>query len=197
MISLHAVFWLALFFFAAVGAIRGWVREILVTSSLVLAFVIITLFLRAREPQIQPNEAALPPAMTWHFVVPPTVGNPRTEVLIRAGLLVLFAIIGYETAGMGRFAARLGTTRTQDRILGAVLGALNGYFLVGSLWYYLAAYGYPFEVFEPPSAYGLNEPTLLQYMPPAYILKPLFGAGVASSFVLMLVLFIFLLIALL
>ncbi len=196
MMALQAVFWMLMLFFAAVGAIRGWVREILVTSSLTLAFAIIALFWRGTEPQIQEQPGAIPPAPTWNFALPQTVENPRAEVLKRAGLLLAFAFMGYQTAGIGRFAARIGATRMQDRILGAVLGAINGYLLVGSLWFYLAAYGYPFEAFVPPGAYGMTEPNLLRYMAPAYILKPVFG-NIPAALAVMLVLFIFLLLALL
>jgi len=197
MLALQVVFWLLVLFFAAVGAIRGWVREILVTSSLVLAFVIISLFLNKREPKIELYPNAVPPQPSWTFAPLADQVNPRTEVLIRAGLLLTFAFIGYETAGLGRFAARIGTTRTQDRILGAVLGAINGYLLAGSLWYYLAGYGYPFDAFVAPEAYGLTEPNFLRYMAPAYIAKPVLGQSVYASLVVMLVLFVFLLLALL
>lgn len=216
MFTLHALFWLLLFFFAAVGAIRGWVREILVTMSLTLALIIITFFpnFKNTEPGIVYDEET----GAWAFMVPWRVvddqANPedfafpedimarpdgqqalRSVLLWRVMVIVVLAFFGYETTGLSRFAARLGSTRPQERVLGVFLGALNGYLLVGSLWYYVAAYGYPLSAFEPPSHYGLPEPNVLRYMAPFFLPYEAFGVPVILlAFILLL---IFVLIALL
>ncbi len=43
MISLSVLFWILVIIFAAIGAIRGWIKEILVTASVILA--LFTIFL--------------------------------------------------------------------------------------------------------------------------------------------------------
>ncbi len=214
MISLQVVFWLLLLLFAAIGAIRGWVREILVMAALMVAFVIVSLFFRGHEPLPQVDENS---PLQWYFVVPQSLIDPqappdqyvpvrfllqdgvpdhaaklRSQAMVRFALLAVFAFIGYETSGLGRFAGRLGASRFQDRLLGAFLGLLNGYLLIGSAWYYLAGYGYPFSAFSPPE----SEPLILRYMAPVYLMRPLVS-GVASAWVLMLIVIIFVLIALL
>jgi len=216
MISLHAVFWLLLLFFAGVGAIRGWVREILVTVALVLALFILSVFpyFRETEPSVWIDEQT----GDWAFVVPWRLIDPqagpedktwpkeiasysdgqnalRAAFLARVGVFLVLAFFGYETSGLGRFAARLGGTRPQERILGLFLGALNGYLLVGSLWYYVAAYGYPLEAFESPLQHNLPEPYILRYMAPVFL--PLKAFGVPVALLVLVMLLVFVLIALL
>lgn len=206
MLSLEVLFWLLMLFFAAVGAIRGWVREIFVTTALMLAFVIIAFLLRGSEPVWQ---GAWPPALPPALLVPgqapqpplpqgpaPNPASPaaRSAFIYRVVLLGVLAFFGYQTAGLGRFASRTAPMRKQDLVLGAFLGLVNGYLLVGSLWYYLAAYGYPVSGFEPPRE---AVPFLLPYMFPRFILKPVLGGTIPLALVGLLVLMIFLVVVLL
>jgi UDP-N-acetylmuramate--alanine ligase len=61
-------------------------------------------------------------------------------------------LFGYQSpniprlAGTGRFAR----DRLQDSLLGFVLGAINGYLVWGTIWFYLNNAGYPFpQIFSP------------------------------------------------
>ncbi len=224
MIKLQAVFWLFVFIFGLIGATRGWLREVFVTASLVLAFVIVALFFKGTEPMVVVTDTAtqvvLPEAwaqlsaqlsqqwgeevrcqttggqnqpVQWpwncHAALKPYL---RAEFWKRTLLLLLFAFIGYQTAGLGRLAGRTARTRKSELVLGALMGAVNGYLLVGSLWFYLVAYDYPVRGIVPDS----TPPTLLRYMFPALALQTQV-LGVPLVFIVLLILFVFLLAAVL
>ena len=89
--------------------------------------------------------------------------------------------------------AELSAPRLVDRcghhefgLLGSVLGMLNGYFIVGSLWYYLhtAQYPWPDLISSPPPDVITN---LVQFLPPKVIGSPpyiFFAIGAAFVFVI-------------
>ena len=63
-------------------------------------------------------------------------------------MLVFF---GYQTPNIPRFAPKMNREKLQDIILGVVIGALNGYLIAGTIWFYMADAGYPFtQVITPP-----------------------------------------------
>ena len=121
MLSLFVVFGMLVAMFAVIGAMRGWAKELLVTSAIVLALFIIQIL----ETHVQPYNTAL-------MMQPPT-----TRFVIRAILLVIIAFFGYQTPHIRALQPKLVRERLQDILLGLVMGALNGYLLFGSLWYFL------------------------------------------------------------
>ncbi len=125
-LSLFAVFGILVVMFAVIGAMRGWAKELLVTSAIVLALFIIQIL----ETHVQPYNTAL-------MMQPPT-----TRFVIRAILLVIMAFFGYQTPHIRALQPKLVRERLQDILLGLVMGALNGYLLFGSLWYFLDQMGY-------------------------------------------------------
>ena len=88
MIPISTVFWIFVVFFALLGFVRGWAREILVTASVILAFFIIFV-LETYIPFVSdffakyqvPNSDVMSIQQFWF----------RTIII---GVLVLF---GYET----------------------------------------------------------------------------------------------------
>jgi hypothetical protein len=74
--------------------------------------------------------------------------------------------------------------KIQDSLLGILVGAINGYFLFGSLLYYLDAFKYPFPWVTAPSQDLLG---LLAYMPPAWLGVPAVYFAVAVAFTLVVV----------
>jgi len=140
----------------------------------------------AWPPQLPATAAQQPPSPQPQM---PATASPaaRTAFMYRVVLLSVLAFFGYQTAGLGNFASRTAPVRKQDLVLGAFLGLVNGYLLVGSLWYYLAAYGYPVSGFEPPP----QTPFLLPYI------KPVLGGTIPLALVALLALMIFLVVVLL
>lgn len=171
MIALSALFWMFVIIFAAVGAMRGWSKEMLVTFSLVLAIFIITVMLQF-IPFIGPYLEA---------------GGDQRKFVVHALILAGFAFAGYQSPRLQRISEVLMKERVRDSILGILVGAINGYFLFGSLLYYLHTFNYPFDFVSAPTT-DLSQ--LLSYMPPAWLGVPAvyFAIAVAFTFVVVVLL---------
>lgn len=177
MVSFTVLFWLFLILFAIIGAMRGWAKEILVTFSVLLAIFIIVLM-----------ETYLP-------LMSPDSINETTRFWIQTGTIGLLVFFGYQTPNLRALAGpRFARDRVQDVLLGLILGAVNGYLIVGSIWFYMAEAGYPFQpYFLPPdetTAMGQAARNLLEYMPPEYLMPPWIYFAVAIAFLFVVVVFI-------
>jgi len=128
-VSLIVVFGILIILFAVIGAMRGWAKELLVTSSVVLALFMINIL----ENYILAYNSAL-------------TAQPDTKLVARAVILLLLTFFGYETPQIRALQPKLVRERLQDTLLGFILGALNGYLLIGSLWFFLHQAGYPTDL---------------------------------------------------
>jgi hypothetical protein len=177
MVSLIALFGLLVGLFGLIGAMRGWSKELLVTSAVVLG-----LFLNAiLESHIEPYRTAL-------FLQP-----SGTQVLIRGGLIVLLAFFGYQTVNIRALQPKMARERVEEIVLGLVLGVLNGYLIVGSLWYYLHQAGYPTPLIMPPpegSELAERIEATVQYLPPELLPIPHVYFAVGVVFVFIIVVFV-------
>lgn len=155
MVSLVVVFWMYVILFAVIGAMRGWARELLVSFSLILALFIISVLERF-VPFIYNTLASNAPTLFW----------------LRSGIIIALIFFGYQTPNIPRLSAnnRFARERLQDILLGVFLGALNGYLIAGTIWFYLHAAGYPFAnlISPPPEGTALFETTqrMMALMPP-------------------------------
>jgi uncharacterized membrane protein required for colicin V production len=178
MMSLTTVFWLLVAMFAIVGAMRGWAKELLVTFSLILSIFIITV-LNTYVPFFQSLIAS---------------GNSSTVFWIESTIVVLMAFFGYQTPNLARLAGnRFARERLQDTLLGFFIGALNGYLLIGTLWYFLNALNYPFDVVRPPvpgDPFTESALEILQWLPPTWLTPPTIYFAVALSFAFVVIVFI-------
>jgi hypothetical protein len=78
-------------------------------------------------------------------------------------------------------------------LLGLFLGAVNGYLVFGSLWFFLNDAGYPFSFIIQPdvnSEIGIAAQELLAFMPPELLGGPTIYFAVAIAFVFVLVVFL-------
>lgn len=172
MMPLNVVFWMLVIIFGLVGGFRGWAKEMLVLFSMVLALFLIWVL----ETYVA----------TFTSVLNPQEGSG--QFLIRSTLLLLLAFFGYQSPNLplGALGSKLARERLQDWLLGTVLGMLNGYFIVGSLWYYMHAAGYPWpDLVLPPSPEIAN--TMVPFLPPKVLGGPpyiLFAIGAAFVFVI-------------
>jgi hypothetical protein len=136
MVSLIVVFWMYVILFATIGAMRGWARELLVAFSVILA-LFITSVLESFVPIVRNILASNATVLFW----------------VRSLIVIALVFFGYQTPNIPRLASqnRFARDRLQDILLGVFLGALNGYLIVGTIWYYLYAADYPFpNIIEPP-----------------------------------------------
>ena len=176
MISLSVLFWILVVIFAAIGAIRGWIKEILVTASVILALFTIILF-----------EKYLP-----IFSEAASLENPFA---LRIGILAILTFFGYQGP---RFLSLIRNEKhLRDKIgnflLGAICGAINGYMIFGTAWYFLDQAGYPFEWISAPSSVtqvGQSVINLIEILPPNFLQEPIIYYSVAVAFGLILIAFI-------
>ncbi|MCX6053399.1 MAG: CvpA family protein [Chloroflexi bacterium] len=180
MISLQILLFIFVILFAIIGAMRGWAKELLVTFSILLALFAMVLL----ENYVSFFKKTIQSSL------------PGTVFCIRAGVLTLFAFFGYQApriqklVNSGRFVRHF----IQDSLLGGILGAVNGYLIFGTLWYYLHATGYPFSfVFKPDltTTNGIAALNWIHYLPPAWLMgTPAIYIAVGICFIFVLVVFL-------
>ena len=175
MISLPVFFWIIVILFAVVGAMRGWSKEIMVTFSVILAIFLVVV-LETYVPLVRNVMAtASPAALFW----------------IQSSIILLLAFFGYQTPNIkGLAGARFARDKFQDALLGFILGAINGYLIFGSIWFYMDQAGYPFPniIAPPPDGSQIAKLTdmMMKWMPPNYLVPPwiYFAVGIAFLFVI-------------
>lgn len=130
MISLPAAFWMLVILFGVIGAMRGWAKELLVTFSAILALFILAVL----ERYVPPVRAFL------------DVKNGTPVFWTKTIILIALVFFGYQTPNLPKFAgAKFARERLSDLLLGLVLGSLNGFLIVGTIWFFLEQSGYPFS----------------------------------------------------
>ncbi len=129
MIQLSTVMYGMVMLFGVVGFSRGWTKEIIASTGVVLALFTIEQF----------NAV---------FLEPLTSGaDPAQKFYLYAAILLIITFFAYQTPA--RFEKKTHRRRAmregglQEGLLGAVLGGLNGYLVIGSLWYYMRQQAYP------------------------------------------------------
>ncbi len=175
MMSLAFVFWMYVVLFAIIGGMRGWAKEIMVAFSVVLALTFSTL-LTSYVPFIHEMQDTQKILYFWLVTI----------------ILILLVFFGYQTPNISRFAAKMTREKLQDIILGAVIGALNGYLIAGTIWYYMSKAGYPFtSVIQAPSGEFANlAQGMLNYMAPHLLGIPGIYFAVVIAFIFVIVVFV-------
>jgi uncharacterized membrane protein required for colicin V production len=176
MVSLNFVFWMYVVLFGVIGAMRGWARELLVSFAVILALTFISL-IEHYVPFIRDTLPQNSPALFW----------------LRTVIMVVLVFFGYQTPNIPRFAAKARSEKLQDTLLGIFLGALNGYLIAGSIWFYMNEAGYPFGSIGAPAAgtaMGDAALKLIQYLPPRVLGIPAIYFAVVLAFIFVIVVFI-------
>ena len=151
MIELAAVFWIFVMLFGIIGLMRGWTKEILVTASIILALFIL------EELGNYVFDVMVPGDMAQIAADPDA--PLRRLVMLRAAILLLVTFFGYQGPLVVHFATRR-TLRPgetlQESLLGLMIGGVNGYLVVGTLWYWLQIHNYPFSWVTAPGVEALS-----------------------------------------
>jgi len=176
MISLNFAFWLLVILFGLIGMMRGWAKELLVSFSLILGLAFNSLLMR-----YVPIIKALAPDDTPLF-------------WIRITIVTSLVFFGYQTVSLPRFASKANREKLQDSLLGFVLGAFNGFLVVGTVWFYLAEANYPFADFITPPIEGtpMGDAAihLMPILAPRLLGEPAIYFAVMLCFIFVLVVFI-------
>jgi hypothetical protein len=158
MMSLIYIFWMYVVLFGVIGAMRGWVKELLVTFSAITALAM-NFLLERYIPLVRdlPKDGS---SLFW----------------IRVIILIALIYFGYQTvASVPRLASKAARERLQDALFGAVMGGLNGYFIAGTILYYNHVANYPFpkvisRAVDPAVAQSVE--LMMSYMPPRLLGEP-------------------------
>jgi hypothetical protein len=173
MISLSVLFWIFVVLFAIIGGLRGWAKEILVTAGAIVALFLVTIA-EAYIPFIRDNL------------------TQDSAFWVRVSLLGVMTFFGYQTPNFPKImsSGKFIRDRFEDVLLGIFLGAVNGYMIFGSAWFYLMEANYPFKWITPPAEMSQNVLGLIKILPPQWLIPPAVYIAVAAAFVFVLVVFI-------
>jgi hypothetical protein len=166
---------------------RGWIREVQVTAAAILGMFIIELV----EPSIFPVLVNRTPA---DLLAVDPLGTLRRLVVLKIALLIIIVFFGYQGpmviqfATQGRIKANRARETVQEGILGLGFGLLNGYLIVGAIWWYIHVGQYPFAWMISP----LNFPDsasaeLIAFLPLRYLASPWLEILVVVFFLIVLV----------
>ncbi|HSK88246.1 MAG TPA: CvpA family protein [Anaerolineales bacterium] len=176
MMSVVYLFWMFVIIFGLIGWMRGWAKELLVSFSVILALALNHVLRR---------------------YIPLAQSLPETDISlfwVRTIILLVLVYFGYQTViSIPHLASRAVRERLQDTLFGAILGAINGYLVAGTVLFYMHVADYPFEnVISKPV-----DPVLLQkvnqmmlYMPPQLLGEPGIYFAIIIAFVFVLVVYI-------
>lgn len=177
MVSLTFMFWLFVILFGIIGAMRGWAKELLVAFSMILALA----FMRLLETYVP-------------FIQDMVTNQADGGIFwMRMIIVIVLVFFGYQSVALPRFASKAAREKLQDGLLGFVLGAFNGYLIVGTLWFFLDQAGYPFQQYILPpdnSAMGEAARDLIPYLAPRLLGEPSIYFAVILAFIFVLVVFI-------
>ena len=175
MMSIVSFFWLCVFLFAMVGWMRGWAKELLVSFSAILALAL-NFILRKYIPFVRD----MPP-------------NDVTLFWIQTIIMLVMVYFGYQTVSISRLTAKATREKVQDALFGSILGAFNGYLIVGSILYWMQEANYPFPKFvtaptDPAIVDTVNQ--MMLYMPPQVLGEPGIYFAIILAFIFVLVVYI-------
>jgi hypothetical protein len=125
-IQLTTLMWWMAIFFGIIGFLRGWKKELVATAGVVLAMFAVfqfDTFLRG----------------TFFLSLPPS-----QIFLVQTAFLMGVVFFVYQAKDIGGAHIRK-ENDWQAGMLGALMGAVNGYLIGGSLWYFLDINEYPWE----------------------------------------------------
>jgi uncharacterized membrane protein required for colicin V production len=178
MVSLTFFFFFLIVLFGLIGAFRGWAKEMMVSFSVILAMFILSVLEK------------------YVAVVRDTFAQPGSlgQFWMRFLLLVVLVYFGYQTPKFSKLGGEKVFARQhlQDTLLGAFLGALNGYLVVGSVWFFMHEANYPFHGYimapDPTTQLGQAAVQLMTYMPPHWLMNsPVVYFAVAVAFLFVIV----------
>ncbi|MBX7212970.1 MAG: CvpA family protein [Thermoflexales bacterium] len=117
MINADVVFIVFVLMFGAVGAVRGWVREVLVTFSMIFGLFVVNQF----NKELASLAGTAGPEWKWFW---------------RAAPFVLITFFGYLGGVVTNRKVEGGKRDAAQSVLAIVLGLLNGFILFSSLAYF-------------------------------------------------------------
>ena len=183
MVEISFFFWSFVFLFAVIGAMRGWAQELLVTFSVFLSLFIINVL--RFVPFV--NELVVSGYFNDQGAIIPI---DETTFWVRVVLLAVFTFFGYQTPRISTIKkAAAPKERVQDTLMGLLVGAINGYLVIGTLWFFLEQNGYQvWESITPPATETALR--LVEALPPTWLSGTTIYFAIALAFAFVVVVFI-------
>ena len=134
MLELVTLVWLCVAVFAVVGLGRGWTKEIIAMAGITLGLFALHQF-----------DAALRGQLLTQF-------SAQNKFLVQTAILLIIAFFAYQTRALLSSGAQSnseqgGRDALQSKVLGGLVGAVNGYLVSGSVWYFMHINDYPLAPF--------------------------------------------------
>lgn len=171
MIQLSSVLFLAIFIFCLIGSLRGFDKELIALSGIILALFTLVQF------------------NTFFANLTSGANNAqRAHFYLQAVILLVVTFFAYQQAP-GRLSQFVNRSNRRDvwqnRLLGTLAGGFNGYMVFGSLWYFLHEKGYPLSAIMAPEI-GTSSADMVDNLPLMWLLE----GNLLTLFVIGLFLFI-------
>ncbi|MHB0856688.1 MAG: hypothetical protein ACYC5M_03850 [Anaerolineae bacterium] len=150
--------------FCLIGLVRGFLKELGVTTVLMFLLFFLTVF----EPYMGKSMMRLLDAGSR---VLPSQDQNTTQTLIFVFIISAAAFVSYQ----GQTLAFQGQAPhgLQGAALGLVTGGLNGYLIAGSLWFYLDKFGYALSFWGFASdKLSPMARAMIPYLPPSFLGQP-------------------------
>jgi hypothetical protein len=164
MIQLSGILWLMAVVFAVIGYGRGLTKELIALSGIILALFAIDQFDFLIRQQLLANSGA-----TSAFYVQSLLFLGITYFAYQTRALGGRDLVKDRREGEGR-------DRLQSTVLGAVVGFINGYLIVGTLWNLMAVNDYPLQPYIQAPAAGEQTDAMMRALP-----LELLGGGIDGS----------------
>lgn len=168
MMQLSSFMWAAAIFFALVGFLRGWNRELIATAGILLALFAIFQFDSLLRSTI-------------------FLAIPLDQVfLVQAGAFLVVTYLVYQTDELDDSDDQ----SFSESILGGVVGFVNGYLIGGTLWYFLDINEYPIPQFVTAPSLGSPSAESLNWIPIVLAGGGASGTGDALALIVIVLLFV-------
>ncbi len=147
MIQLSALMWVMAAFFAVIGFLRGWSKEVISMSGIILGLFALFQF-----------DSFIRGVLL--------VGVDADQVFfVQAVVFAIVVFFAYQTRAIIGDSDGDGRDSLQESVLGALLGFVNGYLIWGSLWYFLDINSYPLDPYVTAPAPGSPSEQALNILP--------------------------------
>ncbi len=138
--------------FGVIGVVRGYGKELGVTTMLFITLFVLEFLDERYQAQVTRLLAV--------FTGPDQEAQVAAKALIYCAALLVVTFISYEGETLSFPGGKPGKI-----IFDLGSGLLNGYLLAGSLWYYLQAANWP--ILRPTGEFTALYRTLVRFLPPA------------------------------
>jgi len=180
MIQLTVLLWVMAALFGYIGFMRGWNKEMISTSGIILGLFALSEFADVIDRML-------------------ITATPSQKFFFRVVIFAAIVFFAYQTRALvgeeaekarsrSRESSREGRDYLQASMLGGVIGFINGYLIWGSLWYFMLP-DYPLSPYISTPAPGSASANFVNSLPLAILSSGdgnLLAAAVVIVFVLVL-----------